>query len=62
VRQKGHSFKIHEMDEPAKYFNLFRWQTWKSKLQGKIEFSDENSAQEFLKLVEAKLTIDGKDI
>jgi len=50
------------MDESAKYFNLFRWQTWKSKLQGKIEFSDENSAQEFLKLVEAKLTIDGKDI
>jgi len=27
-----------------------------------MEFSDENSAKEFLKLVEAKLVIDGKEI
>lgn len=50
------------MKDITKYYNTFRWQTWKSKLQGKMEFADENAAQEFLKLVEAKLTIDGKDI
>ncbi|KAL4434990.1 hypothetical protein ABPG74_017746 [Tetrahymena malaccensis] len=62
LRLKNHSYQIHQDNNSTRYHNIFRWQTWKSKQTGRIEFLDESSVQSFMKSVQNKLTIDGKEI
>ncbi|EAR87659.1 RNA recognition motif protein (macronuclear) [Tetrahymena thermophila SB210] len=62
LRLKNHSYQIHQDNNSTRYHNIFRWQTWKSKQTGRIEFLDESSVQSFMKLVQNKLIVDGKEI
>ncbi|KAL4480834.1 hypothetical protein ABPG72_001703 [Tetrahymena utriculariae] len=62
LRLKNHCYQIHQDNNSTRYHNIFRWQTWKSKQTGRIEFLDESSVQSFMKSVQNKLTVDGKEI